>query len=356
MYKNPCIEKTRFAPLKSKILVSLSQDEIENSDFTGFFEENLKESDHLILSHEALFHRPKALENICKAASKRVSKTIIIGYSRKVSGFIVSRYNQWGFRRTLNDKEIERVLLENEIDPIQFLGVEKEVMWHILTDFSEIQIANWFHSYGDIEKIVLPYGAEVRAGTLPGRGSTESLIENFSKLADLKLKEEYKQKKLRANTQFSTHLTESVKIAGEMGLDIPGPHSDNDFFREISKIIDSELDINPEFLSTLKEYIDSYFRESNLYFCKKYNLQKDYFEASEQYSRDEILKIIKAEQSSRISNNTMLKKYRALAGVLAESSYHYYSTSDKEDKSRQRVEKNGSTPLLKKAVKRIFGR
>jgi len=361
MHENPCIEKTKFVPLTGKILEVLSQDEVENSDFINLFEGSLKESDCLIVSHEALFHSPKALENICMVASKRVTEITIVGYSRKVAGFIISRYNQWGFRRTENDKDIERILLENELDPVQFMGVEKEIIWHILTDFSEIQIANWYHSYGEIEKVVSPYDVEVRAGILQNKESNESLIENFCKTANLSIREDRKDEKIRSNIQFSSHLTESIKIAGEMGLNVPTPHTDNEFFREFSKIIDSEMVVNYEFLSILREYVDSCFYESNLKFCRKYNLNQSYFAASEQYSRNEILEIIKAEQRKRIEDQTLTKRYRELSGILAAACFKYYKAQPAQNEKGTINESGLSDKLAKQssryknALKRIFG-
>ncbi|MFH4964307.1 hypothetical protein V8G69_04825 [Gaetbulibacter sp. M235] len=325
-YKNPCAQKTRFVMLNPQMINSLnSNNKIDNTDFINLLDKNLENNDSLILSHESLFIKPYAIKNICSLSSNKVSKIIIIGFSRKSSDFVVSEYNQWGFRNPYVCKLTKKIMLENEINPLHFYGIERHLISSILNDFNLLtsQEMDWGKSYGQIEKLVTPYKVKMRAGILSNRNSSETLIQDFCNKADLTLQDKYKSIDIKSNTQFSSHLTESINNALEFGFKVPGPDEDNNILQDISKIINTNIDFNNTLIIPLKEYIDSYFYESNLNFCNKYGLDKSYFALSKKYSKNEILNIVRNEMQDRVTNNTMLNNYKELTGIMAEAIFHY---------------------------------
>ena len=333
-YKNPCIQNTKFIRLNTQTTNMLNQEDVmENNGFVRRLHKNIDLFDCLIVSHESLFHNPVAIKNICKFAASKVAKIIIIGYSRRASSFLISAYNQWWFRSPRLVNEYENIMLDFEIKPLHFLGAERLLIVYILNDFviRTPPIMNWNSSYDAIEKLVSPYNAKISAGILPNKNSLVSLVQDFCNRADLTLKNKYKTVELKSNPTFNTHVTESITNAVEIGLNIPNPHSENDFFHDFSKMFNSELYHDNKFFLTLQEYIDSYFYESNLDYCNKYNLDKNYFEISKKYQKNEILDIIKSEERMRIADNTILKKYKNLSGTMAEAYFHYYKAQTKED-------------------------
>jgi len=332
-FKNPCVEKIRYFVPTPIILEQLSKEsEIPSTDFTNILDNNLSQCDCLIVSHESLYLNRIALRNICSLASPMVTRIIIIGYSRRASDFIESAYNQWGFRNPISINRDNGLLLNNRIEPLHFLGVEKKLISSIVDDFSfrTPPLMNWHDSYGLIENIVSPLKVEIKPGVLPSIKSSETLIQDFCKMTGLTLRDEHKEVDLKFNLQFNTILTESINDGVEIGLDLPGPHSENNFLQEISKFIRSDLYSDNRFLVILKEYVDSYFYKSNIDFCRKYGLDENYFSISREWSKEEILDVIKSEQLKRIADNSMLKKYKELTGVMAEACFHYYKIQKHE--------------------------
>jgi len=331
--KSPCIQNIRFIKLNMQTINLLSEgNESDSINFIHRIHKNIDLYDCLILSSEALFHNPKAIKYICKFASSKASKIIIIGYSRRASKFMVSAYNQWWFRSPGKIKGNENLILEYEIRPLHFLGAERHLIASILSDFTfpTSPIMDWINSYDIIEKIVSPFNAVISVGTLPTRTSSVNLIQDFCNRANLTLKNKCETIELKSNPSFNSHLTESVNNAVEMGINMPNPHSENVFFHEFSKIFNTELYTDNEFFFTLKEYIDSYFYESNLALCNKYNLDERYFAVSKKYEKNEILEIIRSEDHLRDADNTLLKKYRKLSGIMAEACFHSYKTKNKD--------------------------
>ncbi|MGB0177031.1 MAG: hypothetical protein ACPF9D_07690 [Owenweeksia sp.] len=332
-YKRPFTERTRFIKLNgSSIVNDLSRDK-ENIPFNKLLAKNLKFKGCLILSHESLFLKPEAIRKIALLTSSEVSQILITGYSRRQSDFVLSAYNQWGFRNPEVVKRMKSTLLQNHIDPLQFLGFERQLIASILNDFNQDKppVMDWNRSYVHIEELVSSFNnTDVRAGILPGKGSSRSLIQHFSKMANLTLRERYKSVDRKKNVRFNTYLTEAVNNAAGMDLDIPDLHSNNDFFRNTADSFSGELE-GREFLSRLKDYTDAYFHKSNMAFCRKYDLNEEYFKVSGNYSHEEILEVIKQEEQKRIKDNTMIRKYRQISGMLAEAFYKYHLGTREDD-------------------------
>ncbi|PHR74621.1 MAG: hypothetical protein COA67_00670 [Lutibacter sp.] len=341
-YKNPCTQKTGFIFPSLQMIESLnSKKKIDHKGFIDLLDKSLKLNDSLILSHELFFLLPNVIETICSLSSSKVSKIIIIGFSRRSSDFIVSLYNELTFTDTYINKVSKKIMLKNGINPLHFFGVERLLILTILNGHSNLElpvikldlptvlklelptIMKWDNFYNQIEKLVAKYKVKMRIGILPNNSSSDALIQDFCKKADLTLKDKYKTIDIKSNPKFNSHLTESINNALDLGFKVPGLYEEDNVYHDISKLINNNIDFNSTLLNPLKEYIDSYFYESNLDFCNKYDLDKSYFAATKKYSKNEILDIIRNEMQDRITNNTMLSNYKELNGILTEVIFYY---------------------------------
>lgn len=321
-YKRPCTQKLRFVMLNSTTINRLkSTSKVDNDDFIILLDKSFEQNDFLILSQEALFLEPLVIRNICDFSSSKVSKIIIIGFCRKSSDFAVSEYNQWAFRDPVRIKESKEMMLKNDLNPIHFLGVERSIISSILNDFSFRlpPVMDWDCSFNQIERLIVKYKAIMRVGILSERDSSETLIQEFCNKADLTLQDKYKEIDIKSNKKFNSQLTESVINAHEFGFKVPGPHEENNKLHDTSKMIVHTNDLNSTLLTSLKNYIDSYFYESNLNFCNRYGFEKSYFAPSKKISKNEILEMVKKEMEYRISNNTMINYYKKLSGIMAQA-------------------------------------
>ena len=339
-YKHPCIEETKFIILEPKEITKINRaDPAEESInyFTKLLDENIKLKNTLILSHEYLFDCQYSIKNICSISWERVDEILIIGYSRKQSGYAVSSYSQWLFRLSDRVKEVKDVMLEFGIDPVYFSGVERQLIASIINDFYSIRnisnalILNWNEYYTEIENHVSSYDVKIRCGVLPDKNSTKNLIQDFCDRTGLTIKKEFVQSNnSKVNISFNNDIVEAVNNAIEFGLLVPAPNDDNDYFNKISNIMSSNILSDDEFIFGLKEYIDAYFYGSNMEFCKKFELDKSYFGIANECSKDEILDIIRSEETKRIKDKSMLKKYKELNGAMAEAFFNYYKIQQKE--------------------------
>ena len=340
-YKNPCTQKTRFVKLNLQMIESLNfKSNIDNTDFINMLNKNLALNDSLILSHELLFLLPNVIENICSLSSSKVSKITIIGFSRRSSDFIVSLYNGFTFVDTHINKFSKKIMLKNGINPLHFFGIERLLILTILNDHRSLElpviklklpiavslelsmVMKWDNSYNQIEKLVAKYNVEMKVGLLPNKSSSDTLIKDFCKKADLTLKDKYKAIDIKSNPKFNSHLIESINNGLDLGFNTPGVPEYHKILHDISKLINN-IELKTTFLTPLKEYIDYHFFESNLNFCNKYGLDKNYFAATKKYSKSEILDLIRNEMQDRITNNTMLHNYKDLNGIMTEVIFDY---------------------------------
>ena len=337
-HKNPCEEKLNF------ILMDPTEISKESEEyFTQLIKNSLKKKAITILSHEFLFQKPFALKKICCTAKKNTSidEIQIIGYCRKQSDFIVSAYSQWWFRAPNRIQEINDTLREIGIDPKHFNGIERQLIGSIYNDFysarqlSNDSILDWNKQYKLIESLTHSLGVRINCGLLPNKQSKVNLIEDFCSKAGLTIRSEAQRfTRIKSNKKFDNNLVEAVNIATELGLDAPTPHQDNSFFTE--NILNSKYDNfqNNHLIETLKQYIDYYYLESNSELCDKYDLEKSYFRTSKTPTKNEILEIIKTEQSTRKDSGEMIVRYKTLIGIIAGSLYHNYKLDKrKSDKS-----------------------
>ncbi len=319
-HKKPFVEKSQFVRLDGSTVQQLEQGKL-----TTEIRKALKLKGHVILSHEALFIKPEALRTIVKLATERVPEIRLIGYSRRSSSFMLSAYHQWGFRNPKVVQPVNQVLRENDIDPSQFLGFERQLIASIIKDFDfgSTPVMDWNKSYGHLEDLLSFAPVKMKVGFLPVPGSAPNLILDFSRKAGLSLKKRYHQVKLQSNPGFNSHLTEFVNNAVVQQREVPGPHDDNDFFHQVSAFLPSPLEVSPSFTELLKNYIDTYFYPSHQEFCRKYQLNTDYFKVSGNPSKELVLEAIQKEMQTRLKEHRMTHVYREVMAITMEAFYKY---------------------------------
>ena len=325
--KRPCVEKTRYIMLDPVEIAKLNHEipqESAVSAFTRLLSNNLNACDVLILSHELLFRCPYTIKNICKIATDLVSSIVIIGYSRRQSDFLVSAYYQWGFREQDRVKEDIDALIGLELDPILFTGLERHLIASIVNDFSSAEqpkhsIQDWYISYQNISQLVHESSAVIKCGILPGKGEDKSLIQDFCERSDLILKKKVAASSAKVvNVRFNHDLIEAMNSSIFYGLEIPGPHKCNNEINKISFIMSTSKHVESEFLTHLKAYIDSFYLHSNNQLCEEYCLSKEYFYPSIQFTKSQILDIIKREGRHRASDSSaIINHYRMLSAQMA---------------------------------------
>lgn len=335
-HKNTCIEKINFVFLDPKEIAKINSAEPSKDSanyFTQLIKSSIERNSVIILSHEIFFNKPSAIKNICAIAKNitGIDEILIIGYSRRQSEFMVSAYSQWLFRSPERIQEIKSTMRNIGIEPTQFSGLERQLIGSIINDFysarhlSDDTILDWNKQYMEIENLTSPFGVNVKCGVLPNKQSDKNLIEDFCTKSSLTLRSEVKGlTNIRSNLKFDNEMIEAVNIATDLGLNVPTPHRDNNFFTRNSIITKHVDSLDDSLILILKQYIDCYYIESNIEFCRKYDLDKSYFEVSKQYSKGETLNAVKTEQLIRKKNDVMVDRYKNLIGIMAESLYHNY--------------------------------
>jgi hypothetical protein len=136
--KKPCTENTHCILLNPLEISELDCERPSKSilaTFTQLLLSGLNGCDVLILSHEYLFQSQYAIKHICSLAKNLVTKTYIIGYSRRQSEFLRSAYSQWSFRSPDLVKGAIEVFDELGLDPVLFSGLERQLIAAIVNDF-----------------------------------------------------------------------------------------------------------------------------------------------------------------------------------------------------------------------------
>jgi hypothetical protein len=331
-HDKPCFQKTGYKLLDPLLIRDLNCEKPSESlasTFVDQLKKDITDCDTLILSHEFLFQNPNSVKNICELAQKIVSGICIIGYSRRQSGFMISSYSQWLFRSPNRINEVTKALEELNIDPVLFTGLERQLIASIANDFhsarqlSEYSILDWYTAYDNLSKRVDELGVEIKCGILPGKSSDIPLIHDFCAKAELTLHQQTKDTVQKfVNLSFNQDIVEAMNIAVTFGLDVSGPHQDNNIIELLSRTMASMEPLtqhSPVFLSNLKSYIDTYYWEPNRKLCKKYDLNETYFLPSQRFTQSEIMDIILNEALQRTSNKTaVIDNYRLLSGRMVE--------------------------------------
>ncbi|MEY8848347.1 hypothetical protein AB9K26_06010 [Psychroserpens sp. XS_ASV72] len=284
--------------------------------------------DVLILSHEYFFQCPMAIANLSRICSKLFQQTMVIGYSRKQSGFLESSYSQWFFRSKQYINDAKATLEKNSFDPVVFDGLERYLIAAIHDDFNivkslfKFEVFNWFKSYQHVKELTSDANVEIKCGTLPTQNSTLNLIEDFCLKAGVTIKDNHLDKTaLRLNTKFNPHLVEAISIAVDNELETIGMHDENDVLVELSEIMKAfEWDQKNAFLNHLKNYIDSLYQEANSNLCEMFGLDASYFKTKESFSKQEMMSLIKKEEALRKSDIASLVESKGkLAAIMAKT-------------------------------------
>jgi hypothetical protein len=256
-----------------------------------------------------------------------VDQISIIGYSRRQSEFLTSAYSQWGFRSPERIREATLALESSALEPVLFSGLEQQLIASIINDFFAPDRGNqrnfdWHASYKEIKQLTQPSGAVVKCGVLPGKGSDNTLLQDFCEKAGLTLYDEMKEASQKVfNRSFDPDIIEAINNGVAFGLDMPGRHEDNEALASLShKMVRVEKN-QSEFLSNLKSYIDSYFFSSNQQLCQEYGLRESSFAPSARFTKQEISDLIREENEQRaLHASVVINNYRMLSARMVELS------------------------------------
>ncbi|MCR5856893.1 hypothetical protein [Mesorhizobium sp. J428] len=288
--------------------------------------------DQVVISHEAMFQRPVALRNIVALLRPVVEDVTVVGYSRRQSGFIQSAYSQWLFRSPERTSEVGAALRAAGLEPLHFTGLEACFIAAVKTDMrSARQLSNdfildWHAVYGEIARMLAPFGVKVSAGFIPREGYRFSLLADFYKRCGLSSPALADMDETPANAQFDPDLVEAVHLAVELGLPAPGPHQHAAFFDGNSGFrLPAEQPEQDDFLDVLKDFVDTRFQASNRAFCLEYGLAEEYFRPRRIVTRDAVEEAIAREaQRRRADPDIVLRRQAAVAARLASAMYGRY--------------------------------
>ena len=328
-HENLFLQRVTYKMMDPLEISKLNDQELDSSIKDLFNQQLIKDingCDILILSHESLAKNIYAIKNICYLSKNLVSNITIIGYARKQSGFLISAYSQWLFRSPERINEVMNTVKTFGIDTLLFTGVENQIIASILNNFYSARqlsghtIFDWHTLYHEIYELVNEMDVVIRSGVLPNKTSDITLVQDFCLKADLTLSDKSNDGFLKVyNSSFDQNIVEAINNGVMLGFNMPRPHKDNMIISHLSSEIDSVAHDSNEFLLKLKAYIDTYYLDANKQFCKKYNINKSYFEPSEKLTKSEILEVILEENRTRSLNKSIIiNKYRTLSAQLVE--------------------------------------
>lgn len=287
--------------------------------------------DKVVISHEAMFQHKLALRNILALLRPMVEDVTVVGYSRRQSGFIQSAYGQWLFRSPERTREVSATLRAAGLEPLHFSGLEACFIAAVKTDMHSARqlsthvILDWHAVYGEIARLLAPFGVRISAGFIPREGYRFSLLADFYRRCGLSAPPSGADE-TPMNTQYDLDLVEAVHLAVELGLPAPRPHEHNVFFeRNASLRLPTEQPEQDDFLDVLKDFVDTRFEASNRAFCLEYGLAEDYFRPRRIVTREAVEEAIAQEaQRRRADPDIVLRRQAAVAARLASAMYARY--------------------------------
>ena len=327
--RKACKERVKFMMLGHNIIDKLNTEYASEQvlkDIRRLINKNFKSCEVLILSHEYLFQCPIAIKQLCAISSNLSYETLIVGYSRRQSDFLVSSYSQWMFRSKKSVEETQDILIANKINYILFNGLEQQFIAAVINDFNiakqlfKINILNWYDSYKHIDSLVSDYNVKIKCNTLSRVNESTNLIEDFCVQSELTIKSNIlKKTAIRKNTKFNSYFVEALNNAIIFDITIPNMHDDNELLIKISQLMREEESNNDEFINYLKDYTDEYFFYANKKLCDEYNIDLSYFSCVRKIEKSQVLEIIRQEQEKRKENPITIEYYRKLSAIMAET-------------------------------------
>jgi len=102
--------------------------------------------------------------------------------------------SQWLFRSPQRVREAEVTVSELGLQAQLFTGLERQLIACVYNDFKSArmlggyQILNWNHAYQTLMQALNNEAIQILCGLLPGKNSTNSLVNGFCQKAELQLK------------------------------------------------------------------------------------------------------------------------------------------------------------------------
>lgn len=285
----------------------------------------LADGEVAVVSHEVLFQRRLALRNIVRFLRPMVDEVIVVGYSRRQSGFIQSAYSQWLFRSPARSAEVRGILQAAALEPSHFTGIEAYFVAAMKTDMVSARqltdnvIFDWHAGYQEIAGLLAPYDVRVSAGFIPREGYEFSLLGDFYRRCGHASALLPATAEKVTNTQYDADLVEAVHLAIRLGLPAPGPHEHNAFFeRDVGLPPLSARPAEDELLDLLRDYADTYYWDSNRAFCQEHGLSEDYFKPRRIVSLEDAEDAVAREAARRRADPDLVaRRNAAIAGRLA---------------------------------------
>ncbi len=275
----------------------------------------LYENGTAIISHEALFSSLIALERITKLASDMADNVLVIGYSRRQSDFVRSAYSQWHFWSSERSHETFHVLKENDLDPMLFTGIERHLIATLLTDFHSARqrngqiILDWNSRYSTIDAFSNVNNARLEVGRIPTTKDRFSIISDFYKKCGFDVQDNIGLDREKVNSAHNSYLVEAVNIAVVSGVTMPTKMAAQKLYSDVSSKMPPHPDLASPLLDALSAAIDTYWIQSNLEFCEKYEMPADYFRPKRQIILNDAMNIVRTEADSRRENPNYMSQY-----------------------------------------------
>ena len=292
----------------------------------------LADGEVAILSYEVLFQRRQALRNFVRFLRPLVDEVIVVGYSRRQSGFIQSAYSQWMFRSPGRSAEVRGILQAAGLEPSHFTGLEAHFVAAMKTDMASARqladnvILDWHAGYQDIARLLAPFEAKISAGFIPREGYEFSLLADFYRRCGHASAPLPAMAETVINTQYDADLIEAVHLAIRLGLPVPGPHEHNAFFERGVDIPPlSQRPEGDELLDMLRDYADTRYWEANRAFCREHGLSEEYFEPRRIVSLEDAEDAVAREAARRRADPDLVsRRNAAIAGRLASIMFERY--------------------------------
>lgn len=310
-----------------------SSDETARASLIAIIRDRLEHADAIILSHEFLFNKLRALEAIAQICAQEADEVRLIGYSRRQSSFLKSAYSQWHFRSVDHTFSMASVIKGHGLDPSLFSGLERFLIAVFKEDrYAKDQsidrhILHWGPRYSQLRDRLSDTGVQMSVGFIPSKSHPFSLIDDFYYRVGLERpKLEFSSGEI-TNRQFDPHIVEAINMGVLHGIDMPNSHEKSDFLHETRlpphEVAEDEADL----MQALENHFDTAFWEENKEFCQEFHIDPAYFAPKETILRSKVDHVISQVYALRRDDPSLIINRKArLAALLAQHMFQNYGT------------------------------
>lgn len=278
----------------------------------------------LVISHEALFKKHRALLWLIRAAKTQGAQVSALAYVRRQSDFLRSVHAQWLFRLPDRIAETANLLRGHGIDPMLFTGAERHLLAVALGHMCVGRQAggqayfDWSQSMVQMAEMLSPLGVPLQVAALPARDAARPLIADFMDRIGVAPAHTPPQDRV-VNAAFDPVVIEAVSNAIEQGYPMPGPHADNSFLAAGQIAFEANTMPDRSFQDLIGHRIDTQFQSRNQQFADHFDIDPAFF-APRQLCTDAALRAaLQAETALR--KRTPLWQRQAQVKARADAVY-----------------------------------